>query len=319
MKRPVIFCVLALSAIALATPSLTADVRTREKTAIKFEGMLGRVVGMFGGKAARDGIVSTTLVKGDRKATLNEESGQIIDLAEEKVYNLNIKKKTYTVTTFEELRRQIQEARERAEKDAQKETGEREPEQAGKEVEVDFDVKETGQKKELAGHEAREVVMTVTVREKGKTLEEGGGLVMTANSWHGPEIPAMKEIQEFDVRYWKQLQGPDAAGMSAEQMAAVLAMYPMVGKAMERLKQEAPKMTGTILAQTTTFEAVKSKEQLAEQNQGGGGFGMLARRLKKDSGNPRATIFTMQHEVQDVATSVEASSVAIPEGFKEKK
>ena len=49
--------------------------------------------------------------------------------------------------------------------------------------------------------------MTITVREKGKTLEDSGGLVMTADMWLGPQIPAMKEIAEFEMRYWKQLQG----------------------------------------------------------------------------------------------------------------
>ena len=55
---------------------------------------------MFGGKAARDGVTSTVAVKGDRKATMNGETGQIIDLAEEKIYDLDLKKKSYKVTTF---------------------------------------------------------------------------------------------------------------------------------------------------------------------------------------------------------------------------
>ena len=106
--------------------------------------------------------------------------------------------------------------------------------------------------------------MTVTVREKGKTLEDGGGLVMTSDTWLGPQIPALKEVADFDLRYWKQLQGPEAMGMSAEQMAMVMAMYPMVKQATERLAKEGDKLKGTPLATTTTFEAVKSKAQLAE-------------------------------------------------------
>ena len=325
MKRLLMTCAFALPLLALTTLTLQADVRTRDKSQIKFEGMLGRMVGMFGGKAARDGMVSTTAVKGNRKAVMNDSNGQIVDLSEEKIYTLDVKKKTYEVTTFEELRQRMREARERAEKDAKearKEEGKQEPGEPGKEVEVDFDVKETGQKKQIAGYDTREVIMTITVREKGKTLEESGGLVVTADSWLGPQIPAMKEVADFELRYWKQLQGPDAVGMSAEQMAAVMAMYPMVKQGMERLKQEGTKLQGTPLAQTTTFEAVKSKAQMSEQNQGGGGGGlggMLARRLKKDNNEPRATIFTIQNEVQEVATSVAAEDLAIPAGFKEKK
>jgi hypothetical protein len=43
---------------------------------------------------------------------------------------------------------------------------------------------------------------------------------------------------------------------------------------------------------------------------------------KKDdseSGGNRAMIFTSEHEVQEVQTSLSAADVAIPEGFKEKK
>ena len=63
--------------------------------------------------------------------------------------------------------------------------------------------------------------MTVTVREKGRALEESGGMVMTSNSWLAPAIPAMKELADFELRYWKAI-APEAAGMSAEQMAAVM-------------------------------------------------------------------------------------------------
>ena len=126
-------------------------------------------------------------------------------------------------------------------------------------MDVDFDVKETGQTRTIAGHNTQEVVMTVTMREKGKTLEESGGMVMTSNSWLAPAIPAMKELAEFEMRYWKAI-APEAAGMSAEQMAAVMVMYPMLKQAMERLKAEGIEAGGHAARHDTVFEAVKSKE-----------------------------------------------------------
>lgn len=324
MKRVLVSCVMALSLVgATALPSY-AEVKTREKTAVKFEGMLGRMVGLFGGKAAREGVVSTTAVKGDRKVTMGDSRGQIVDLKEEKIYDLDLKKKTYEVTTFDELRTRLKEAQERAERDARKEEGRQESAKPQREMEIDFDIKETGQKRQLAGYDAREVVMTITVREKGRTLEEGGGMVLTADSWLGPRIPAMKEVADFELRYWQKLQGGEAGAVSAEQMAAVFAMYPMMAKAMERMRKENVNLDGTPLAVTTTVEAVKSKEQLAQESSresgGGGGIGgMLARRMmKKDDAKPRATIMTMQHEVQDVATSVPAAELELPAGFKAK-
>lgn len=322
MKRVLTAAALSMCVLALTGPGLLAEVKTREKVQVKFEGMLGRMMNMFGGKAARDGVVSTNAVKGDRKATLTDTTGRIVDLAEEKVYELDLKKKTYDVTTFEELRRRLREAREKAERDAEKQK-EREPEQErepGREVEVDFDVKETGQKKSVAGYDTRQVIMTVTVREKGRTLEEGGGLVMTTDTWLGPEIPALKELADFEQRYWTAI-APETAGVSAEQMAAIMALYPMMKQAVDRMNQEKLSMAGTPLATTLTVEGVKSKEQMAQPSESGGGGlgGMLARRVMKRNDNPRSTIFTAITETQDVATTVAPADLEIPAGFKEKK
>lgn len=328
MKRSLTTSLLALAVAAGFAVSVAADVKTRDKSLIKFEGMLGRVVGMFGGKAAREGIVSTVALKGNRKALFSDAMSQIIDLNEEKVYELDMKKKEYRVTTFDELRRRMKEAQERAERDVRQQAPqEQKPakDEPTKELEVDFDAKETGQRKQVAGYDARQVIMTVTVREKGKALEESGGLVMTADSWLGPEIAALEELTEFDTKYYTKLYGGTAMAIAAEQMAMVLAMYPGLQKATQRLKQEGDRLKGTPLATTTTFEAVRSKaameEQAKQKDSGGGGLGgMLARKMmKKEDPKPRATIFTMQHEFLEVGTSVSQSDVDIPAGFKEKK
>jgi hypothetical protein len=71
-----------------------------------------------------------------------------------------------------------------------------------------------------------------------------------------------------------------------------------------------------------TFEGVKSKEQLAQQqsqSSGGGLSGMLARRIVKKDDKPRATIFTSTSETLEIATTVPAEELGIPAGFREKK
>ncbi len=250
-----------------------ADVRSDQKSHVEFAGVLGRMFNMFGGKAAREGVTSTVAVKGDRKATMNDATGQIIDLAEEKVYDLDLKKKSYRVTTFAELRRRMDEARKKAEADAQKEAA-REGKPAekpaaadpnAKQVDIDFDVKNTGAKKAINGFDTHETVVTVTVREKGKTLEQGGGMVMTSDMWLASKIPAMKEILDFDIRYAKMLYGTMVAGVSAEQMAQAQAMYPMMKDAIAKMSAEGGKIDGTAIQTTTTMDAVKSEEQVAEE------------------------------------------------------
>src|SRR4029079_7933715 len=137
--------------LALAsTQALRADVRSDQKTKFQLAGALGKVVSIFGGKAAREGVTSTQALKGNRKITLNDTTGQIVDLAEEKVYDLDMKKKTYKVTTFAELRRQFEEAQKRAEEQAKQQSASEQPppqDSNQKEVDVDFEVKNTGQTK----------------------------------------------------------------------------------------------------------------------------------------------------------------------------
>ena len=336
MKRLLICCSVALSLVAVGAGAAQAEVKTRNKSQVKFEGMLGRMMGMFGGKAVKEGVVSTSAVKGDRMVTLNDTTGRIVDLAEEKVYELDLKKKSYTVVTFAELRQQLKEAQEKAQRDAEKAAKEeagkekekaKEPDQKAPEMDVEFDVKETGERKAIAGYDAREVVMTITVHEKGRTIEDRGGLIVASDMWLGPEIPAMRELAEFQLRYWKAI-APEAPGMSPEQLATVVAMYPLVKQAMDRLNREQVNMKGTPLLTVTTFDAVKSADQTAKESQSssGGGLsggmsGMLARKMmKKDKDEkPRVTIFTINAETLEIATSVSAADLEIPAGFKQNK
>lgn len=336
MKRLLICCSVALSLVAVGAGAAQAEVKTRNKSQVKFEGMLGRMMGLFGGKAVKEGIVSTSAVKGDRMVTLNDTTGRIVDLAEEKVYELDLKKKSYTVVTFAELRQQLKEAQEKAQRDAEKAAKEeagkekekaKEPDQKAPEMDVEFDVKETGERKAIAGYDAREVVMTITVHEKGRTIEDRGGLIVASDMWLGPEIPAMRELAEFQFGSWKAI-APEAPGMSPEQLATVVAMYPLVKQAMDRLNREQVNMKGTPLLTVTTFDAVKSADQTAKESESssGGGVsggisGMLARKMmKKDKDEkPRVTIFTINAETLEIATSVSAADLEIPAGFKQNK
>jgi hypothetical protein len=339
MKRIHTIALLLLTGLMLSSYSIRADVRADEKTRVELAGMLGRMMNMFGGKAAREGVTSSVAVKGDRKATLNDTTGQIVDLAEEKIYDLDLKKKTYKVTTFAELRQQMEEARKKAEEEARKAPEAETPAPAGrdpnhKEVEVDFDVKDTGEKKPINGFDTHQVIMTVTVREKGKTLEQGGGLVLTSDMWLAPKIAAMQEVAAFDLKYAQKLYGPMLTGISASQMAMVMASYPMIKDAMAKMRTEGGKLDGTAIQTTVTTDAVKSAEQLAQESKSageskpsGGGLsgrlgGMIARKIgpkSDDTAKPRTTFMTMNTEVLKVATSVAAEDVALPAGFKEAK
>jgi hypothetical protein len=307
--------------LLFASTALRADVKVDEKTKFEFAGAVGKVVNFFGGRGAREGITSAVAVRGSRKSTFNDSTGQIIDLAEEKVYDIDVKRKTYRVVTFAEIRQRMEEAKAKAEKEAREQQakekdGEPPAQQPESNVEIDFDVKKTGERKTLNGFDTQQSVITVTVREKGKALEQSGGLQITTDVWLAPQMAAMKEIVDFDIQYAQRLYGP------------------MMKPALERMAAEASKLEGTAIATVVKVEAVKSAEQLAaEQKQAqeeskpnlsggvGGIIGGFARRAAaKTSGGDgpqaRATVMTTTSEILKIATDVSAADVALPAGFR---
>ena len=319
--KPVAFGGVVLLALALAAPALNADVKTTEKASMTFEGIMGAIINRMSGGA--NGITSTVSVKGPRMARMTDANGQIIDLAEEKIYNVDLRRKEYTVMTFAEMRAQI----EKAKADMAKQQEKMDPEtkaalqEAGQKLEFDVDVKDTGQEKAIAGHNTREFVVAVTMREQGRKLEESGGLVMTTNVWMAPRIAALEEQHEFNIKFVKAVFGDTLGTMNPQQMGAITAMFPGVASLMQRMSAEMKKLQGTALSSTTVVESVKSAEQVkAAQSQGsaGGLGGMIARRIGRGQTQPRSKVMTSTSDILSVGTTVAAEDIAIPATFKQK-
>src|SRR5688572_24453481 len=348
--RRFVCCFVAVLLVAFTSAVVSADVRTDQRVKFQLGGAVGKLVNMFGGKGAREGVTTTVAVKGNRKVTLSDTTGQIIDLSEEKVYDLDMKKKTYKVTTFAQMRAEMEKARREAEQMARQEQqqtretnepskpAEKDPNQ--KEFEVDFDLKNTGATRNVNGFDTKQTVMTITVREKGKTLNDAGGMVMTTDMWLTPNAPSTDDIAAFDMKYAKQLYGPTVMnGASAQDMAMAMAMYPQIKPALDKMAAEGTKVEGTaILSEmkmesvppgtaNTTSAAMPAPEAPPEKK---GRFGGLMGGLKKmaeagqqqQSGEQkpqRAIIMTTTVEMLKLTPDVTADVVAIPAGFKETK
>jgi hypothetical protein len=336
--------------VAGCAVGMHADVKTEQKGQVRFAGALGTMFNMFGGKAAKEGVITKVAIKGDRMLTSNGDTGQLVDLNEEKVYEINFKDSSYRVITFEEMRRRMREAEEKArqerakaekrdEKNAEK-NGDKPPE-----YEVDVTTRSTGATKAINGYDTKQAITTVTVRPKGKTVEQGGGMVLTADSWLAPGMDSIKELVDFQMRYMKKLDAPMAGGVaSADQMAAAFAMYPMLKDAMAKMRTEGQKVEGTPVLTTMTFDAVQSPEQQAQARQSeqqskpddtpasvGGLGGLFAKKMMKKKAEESAaatpantapghtTVMTMVSETLSMSKDVSAADVSVPAGFKEKK
>jgi hypothetical protein len=326
-----------LAGLALLSPTMAlADVKTQERTMVRFEGALGRVVNIFGGRGARDGITSTAALKGNRLLTITGDSGEIIDLGEEKVYSLDLKGKSYTVMTFAEMRKRMEEAMARAEKDAA--AAKPEPEEKPKstepkkEFEVDFAITEGPGAKQVAGRDTKESIATITVREKGKTLEEAGGLILETHLWMTPKVEALQELADFRMRYAQKVYGPMMA-QAAPNMTQAMAMYPQMKDAMAKLAEEGKKLNGTPLLTESIFIVAappgSQSEQKAEPAPGLGGLlgGLGRMRKRNDAPAPaaaaqapgRATVMTTTSETLQITPNATDADVALPAGLRLKQ
>jgi hypothetical protein len=332
--RKIVAAVGTACLVLALTVSIQADVKSRQKSQVKFEGALGRIVNMFGGKGAKEGVISTVALKGNQQLTMNDTSGELIDLDAEKIYTIDARGKSYKVMTFAEMRKQMEEAKAEARKNAGAAKGEgaAKDESGQPQFEISVDVKKTGQQKTFTGETCDQFIVTITMHAKGTTLEDGGGMVVTSDTWLGPKNPGTREMADFQRRFIRKLYGTEAE-IYARDMMSALAMYPALKDGMARLQKEAAQMDGTPMFTTVTFENVMTAEQAkANQDKGGapglggiaGGLGgMLGRKKKTEEpatsgsgASNRSRILTTTTEVLSFGSSVSADEVQIPVGYK---
>jgi hypothetical protein len=317
-----ISCILMVSAL-LSAPAAFADVSIQQKTQLHFGGTLGGVINVFGRSATHEGIVTDVTIYKNRKSSRSGDTGEIVDLDAQKIYYVDYGRQSYTVKTFEELRKEYEDAKARA-KEHEKQTTKTAEKNEGPEYEVDYSLKSTGNKETINGWNTQEEVATVTVHEKGKKIEESGGFVLTSDMWMGPRVPAMRELADFERKFIQKLYG-DAMIADMRQMAAMMATTPAFGKAMKAMNDRQSRLEGTPIRTKMTFESVAgTNPDASTQPQPsspasafGGLLGRMKQRRQSDQGGPsRGTLLDSNHELLKASTGAFADAVAIPANFK---
>ena len=164
-----------ISGLCFAMPfSLLADFQYTETT--KITG--GSIVGMmkFAGalskeaRQATDPITSAVLVKGNRKAHINTDSTEIIDLDKETVTRIDHRKKQYSVITFQQMKQELENASREAEKKHAQQPAGTEPAAKADQPEMTFkvNVRNTGASRQVAGLDAKEAILTMALQGQDK-------------------------------------------------------------------------------------------------------------------------------------------------------
>jgi cell pole-organizing protein PopZ len=247
--------------LLLATSSF-ADFRYEETT--KITG--GAIVGMmkFAGAFSRDAkqamepVTSTVLVKGNRMARINPSSTEIIDLDKETITRIDHQNKTYTVMTFEQMKQQMQEAQQRARQEArQQPPSEQQPSQPPQ-LTFKATVKNTGVSKSVAGLDASEEILAMTLEGTDQKTGQNGGMAITNDMWMAPEIPGYEEVREFNRRLAAKV-----GMMFADAFKPLMAnMQPGSGEAMGEMAKEMSKLKGIPVQQIMRMGATANGQPL---------------------------------------------------------
>ena len=238
----------AILALTLATsPLLFADYTYQETTQLTGGSFLHmmKMVGHFSSEARKAGepIVSTVYLKGNRMATVNPDSIEIIDLDKETITHVDVQKKTYTVMTFDQIRQMFENARREMEKKQAEHPEAAPPSNPNPDdVKVSFDVKvrKTGAEKQVSGLSGKEAILTMTMNATDQKTQQTGAMAITNDMWLVPEVPGYKQVREFHKRLAEKLAvaaqglGLDFSRMLAQNPGATDALKDM-GKEMQKI------------------------------------------------------------------------------------
>ena len=199
----------------LVSAAAQADVTMQEQMSLTGAGMM-TMANMNG--------TTTTVISGDRarsESNMQFESGlmrtfargaggphvEIVRLDQDKIYSLDIKKKTYTETTFEEMRAKLQQAMEGMSK------GQASQQQATTGVDESqcewsdpkSEVKRTGDKATIAGFQAEHVTIVATQSCTDKKTGQVCDFGLAFDQWIAPDFQASSEVQTYQRAYAEKL------------------------------------------------------------------------------------------------------------------
>jgi len=259
-------------------------------------------------KQLLDPMVTSVELRGNQLARVSTLSTEIIDLDQETVTRINNDKKTYTVTSFEEMRQAFKDASKKvaeAQSEADQPAGDAAPRSPPKyKVTFDVSLKDTGASKSVNGVTAKEQVLTmkahVTPVDPAADQAQSATYSVITDIWSAPKPAEMQAIDDFYLRYGKKLmQGVDTSAIlkstqppiNQAGMSSLFASQPgMAGSMPEMMKKiavETAKINGVDILSITRIGgeamAAPSADAVGANAAGGSGsatvreqFGKLA-------------------------------------------
>jgi hypothetical protein len=291
-----------------------------------------RIAGAFS-KSLREPVQSNVALKGNKLAHVSKDQTQIIDLDSETFTSIDYQRKTYSVMTFAEMTKAIDDAMQQMNKK--------------NEAKADFkvSVKDTGATRQIGPYTAKELLMTMAMEGTDEKSGQKGGMLINTSIWIAPKVAGYDEVSDFYKKMATKLAWtPGGAGLAGR---------PDIAKGMAEVWKEAAKLDGMQLLQVMKMQPSVDGQPVTSQSGSGapasaqqskpverpsitgalgglGGFGGFGRKKKKEepkeeaapastepAASSDATLIEMTTESTNFSSAaVDPSKFAIPAGFK---
>jgi hypothetical protein len=330
---------LALLLVCLLSASCFADFQYTETSKITGGAAAGamKFAGVFSKDArqATHGTESTISLKGN-KLRREDSLGQveIIDLDGRRIIHIDNKKKTYSIMTFDEMRRQMEEARRKAAEQQAKHN----KQQGNVKITPKVQISAGSGSKNLLNYTAKEMKVRVDMEMQSDDPKAKG---QTANMWVNSDsfiapVKGYDEMKRFYQRLAKELDWVPGA---------VFGGNPQIAPAMVEYRKSAANLNGMPLLSMVSVGmagdpgAPQQSAQQDDQKSSGnpithGIGGIFGKKKNKDKDNaaqddssksagqssssPGNSLLDTTIEVTSISTSaVDAGLFAIPQGYKQ--
>jgi hypothetical protein len=289
--------------VGIVAASLTARADFSYTTTTK------SAAGMMGGIAGAGDRTTKHFFKGSKMKMDLGETATILDFDAQTITHVDNGKKSYTVTSFDEVSSKMGAGLSKS----------------GAQISVD--VKETGQKKNVNGYDAHEVVMSMDM-DSPQARQTGMKMRMEMDMWLSPAVPGAAEVRAFYQKNGSRFPWGAMFGSRGD---------PGMQKGIAELQRKMAAMNGVPVLQVMRLKTVGNEAQMAQaqkqmaqacvqfeqMKQKGGQQAATAEQMMKRlncgaSGGGGATAFEVTIESSNFsANAIPESTFAVPAGYKQ--
>jgi hypothetical protein len=252
---------------------------------------------------AASGNVTKNYLKGQKMKIDNGDSIMIMDFDAQNMTHINTAQKTYTVSKFSDLGETMSKSG----------------------MDINIDLKETGQRKTINGFNATEMVMTMEM-DNPQARQQGMKMKMEMDIWVSPDVPGAGELRAFYQRNagkfpWGAMMGAGGRGNVSMQ------------KALADLRRKMAELKGVPVLQVMKMGAAGNEAQMAQMQKGmeqaraqleemkkqGKLSPQMEEQLKRMTGaSPGGSMFETTMESSNFSSSSIPDSVfAVPAGYQQ--